>query len=207
MNPAERTLSEGLKAMNLPAGSDSGDKLLAFLALLRKWNRVYNLTSIEAPEDMVRLHLLDSLALLPHLSGSRVLDVGAGAGLPGIPLALLSPEREFTLLDANAKKTRFMLQAAIELGLGNVRVEHARIERYRPERGFDSILARAYAHLSALVGQTARLLAPGGVILAQKGKLPEEEIRALENAAVEIIPLAVHGVDAARHLIAIKIQG
>lgn len=193
--------------MNLPAEGEICDKLLAFAALLRKWNRVYNLTSIENPEDMVRLHLLDSLALLPYLAGTRILDVGAGAGLPGIPLAACAPEREFVLLDANAKKTRFMLQAAIELGLSNVRVEHARIERYRPERGFDSIMARAYARLSLLVEQTARLLAPGGVILAQKGKLPAEEIRALENASVEIVPLAVHGIEAARHLIAIKIQG
>lgn len=191
--------------MDLPSTPKQRGKLLDFLNLLLKWNRVYNLTAIDRPEDMVRLHLLDSLAILPHLHGGRVLDVGTGAGLPGIPLALLAPEREFTLLDSNAKKTRFVQQAAIELGLGNVTVEQTRVERFVPPIGFDTILSRAFSGLADIVRQTARLLNPGGVILAQKGRLPEPEIRQLNDLLINIIPLAVPGIDAERHLIAIKL--
>ncbi len=207
MDALERMLAEGLAAMNIHADPQQRVGLLDFLRLLRKWNRVYNLTAIENLAEMVRLHLLDSVSVLPFLKGERVLDVGTGAGLPGIPLALLSPDREFTLLDGNAKKTRFVRQAAIELGLTNVRVEHARIERFRPAEGFDSILSRAFTSLDGIVKETSRLLNPGGVILAQKGKLPEEEIRALENAVVEAFPLTIPGIDAERHLIAISIRG
>lgn len=207
MDPFERILTEGMDAMNLPATAGQRTRLLDFLHLLRKWNRVYNLTSITDVADMVRLHLLDSLALLPYLGGKQVLDVGTGAGLPGIPLALLAPARDFTLLDSNAKKTRFVRQAAIELGLANVRVEHTRIEHYRPAQGFDTVLTRAFASLSGIVGETSRLLNPGGVILAQKGKLPAEEINALENVNVETFALDIPGIDAERHLIAIKLRG
>jgi 16S rRNA (guanine527-N7)-methyltransferase len=207
MEATERILTEGLAAMNLPAASAQREQLLAFLRLLRKWNRVFNLTAIHDPADMARLHLLDSLSLLPYVSGARVLDVGTGAGLPGIPLAVLAPQRAFALLDSDSKKTRFVRQAAIELGLGNVEVVHARIERFQPEQGFDVILTRAYASLPRIVEQTSRLLNPGGVILAQKGKPPEEELSGLSHLAVETFPLTIPGVNAARHLIAIKIQG
>jgi 16S rRNA (guanine527-N7)-methyltransferase len=199
-------LAEGLAGLGIPATPAQQASLLEFTRLLRKWNRVYNLTAIENQAEMVRLHLLDSLSLLPYLNGNRVLDVGTGAGLPGIPLALLAPEQAFTLLDSNAKKTRFVRQAAIELGLANVQVEHARIEQYHPAQGFDTVLIRAFARLPLIVAETARLLNPGGVILAQKGKLPQEEITALENVIVEVFPLTVPGVDADRHLIAIKTQ-
>ncbi len=193
--------------MNLVATEEQRGRLLDFLRLLRKWNRVYNLTSIENPLDMVRLHLLDSLGLLPFLNGHRILDVGTGAGLPGIPLAVLSADKEFILLDSNAKKTRFVQQAAIELGLANVRVEHARIEQFRPPSGFDSILSRAFASLESIVRETSRLLNPQGVILAQKGKLPLDEIGALNNVEVETFPLVIPGIEAERHLIAIKLRG
>jgi 16S rRNA (guanine527-N7)-methyltransferase len=207
MEPTERLLADGLEAMKLAATPAQRAGLLAFLNLLRKWNRVYNLTAITDTKDMVPLHLLDSLALLPYLPAGRVLDVGTGAGLPGIPLALLCPEREFTLLDSNAKKTRFVQQAAIELGLANVRVEHARIELFQPPQGFDAILARAFASLPDIVAETSRLLNPGGMILAQKGKTPVAEIHALQQVAVESFPLHIPGVAAARHLIAITLRG
>jgi len=198
-------LADGLAAMGIPATEAQQARLLEFPRLLRKWNRVYNLTAIANPAQMVRLHLLDSLSLLPYLKGRRVLDVGTGAGLPGIPLALLAQDKEFTLLDGNAKKTRFVRQAAIELALSNVHVEHARIEQYRPAQDFDTILVRAFAGLPVIVGETARLLSPGGVILAQKGKLPQQEIQALEHVSVEAYPLTVPGIDAARHLVAIQL--
>ena len=206
MAALERLLAEGLTSLGIPATAAQQSSLLEFTGLLRKWNRVYNLTAIENQTDMVRLHLLDSLSLLPYLNGHRVLDVGTGAGLPGVPLALLSPDRAFTLLDSNAKKTRFVQQAAIELGLANVQVEHTRIEQYRPAQGFDTVLIRAFARLPLIVAETARLLNPGGVILAQKGKLPQEEITALEQVTVESFALTVPGIDAERHLIAIKTQ-
>jgi 16S rRNA (guanine527-N7)-methyltransferase len=195
-----------MTAMNLTATDSQRAQLLEFVALLRKWNRVYNLTAITNPTDMVRLHLLDSLAVLPYLHGTRVLDVGTGAGLPGIPLAVLAPDKQFTLLDSNAKKTRFVQQAAIELGLTQVRVEQARIEHYQPSQGFDTVLARAFASLPDIVTETARLLNQGGIILAQKGKLPDDEIRAISGITVATIPLHVPAVDAERHLIRIQIQ-
>jgi 16S rRNA (guanine527-N7)-methyltransferase len=170
----ETVLADGLAALKIAADAAQQARLLEFPRLLRKWNRVYNLTAIEDPAQMVRLHLLDSLSLLPYLRGARVLDVGTGAGLPGIPLAIMAPGAAFTLLDSNAKKTRFVRQAAIELGLANVQVEHARIEQFRPAQGFDTILTRAFASLPVIVAETARLLNPGGLILAQKGKLPSK---------------------------------
>jgi 16S rRNA (guanine527-N7)-methyltransferase len=195
-----------MAAMNLNASARQQGQLLGFLGLLQKWNRVYNLTSIDNPADWVRLHLLDSLAVLPYLKGARALDVGTGAGLPGLPLAMFSPDREFTLLDSNAKKTRFVMQAAIELGLSNVTVAHVRIGQFQPLEGFDSITARAFANLPQIVAETLRLLNPDGVILAQKGKLPQDEINSLENLSVEIFPLAIPGFEAERHLIAIKVR-
>ena len=192
--------------MGIAATALQTDRLLQFIDLLLKWNRVYNLTSIVRPADMVSLHLLDSLAILPYLNGARVLDVGTGAGLPGLPLALFCPGKAFTLLDGNAKKTRFVRQAAIELGLSNVTVVHDRVEQFRPAQGFDCIMARAFANLPEIMAQTLHLLNPGGVLLAQKGKLPEGELNALENTVFQVIPLSIPGVDAERHLIAIKVE-
>jgi 16S rRNA (guanine527-N7)-methyltransferase len=194
-----------MAAMPASATQEQQDRLLQFLALLQKWNRVYNLTSITNPAQMVRLHLLDSLLVLPHLHGARILDVGTGAGLPGIPLAVMSPEREFMLLDGSVKKTRFVQQAAIELGLGNVRVVHERVEKFESSSGFDTILCRAFASLSQIVALTARLLTPGGIILAQKGRLPEDEMRQLDHVRVKIFPAKIPGVDAERHLIEITV--
>ena len=206
MDLLEKILSTGLEEMNLPATDHQRRQLVEFLHLLRKWNRVYNLTSIDNTSDMVGLHLLDSLAILPHLKGKAILDVGTGAGLPGLPLAILSPDKEFTLLDSNAKKIRFVRQASIELGLANVNVAHVRIEQFQSATGFDSILARAFAGLVEILGQTLRLLNPGGVILAQKGKLPQAEINDLAQVDVNIIPLHVPRIRAERHLIELKVR-
>ena len=205
MDKLEPLLIEGITTLGLTSDLEQCRQLLAFLGLLRKWNRVYNLTAIGDPVDMLRLHILDSLSIQPFLCGKRVLDVGTGAGLPGIPLAVMRPDLHFTLLDSSAKKTRFVQQAAIELGLRNVTVATSRIETFKASEGFDIILARAYAALADIVAQTARLLNPGGMILAPKGRRPDEELQALEDVIIQTFPLKVPGVDAERHLVAITI--
>jgi 16S rRNA (guanine527-N7)-methyltransferase len=199
----DRRLAAGLAVMGIPALPEQRAMLLAFLALMQKWNRTYNLTAIRDPSTAVDLHLLDSLTVWPYLHGHRVLDVGTGAGLPGVPLALMSPERAFALLDSNAKKTRFVQQAVIELGLKNVDVVTARVEQYRPESGFDTVLARAYAGLQDILADTAGLLAPHGKLLAQKGQVPAEEIESIKHHTVRVHRLAIPRVKAERHLIEI----
>ena len=172
----ESRLSAGLQALSLECTSIQQQQLLDFVRLLAKWNKVYNLTAVRDPEEMVTRHLLDSLAVLPYVQGSRVLDVGTGAGLPGIPLAIACPEREFTLLDSNSKKTRFVQQAVNELGLGNVRVVHARCEDFHPEQGFDVVLSRAFASIADMLASSGRHCAPHGRILAMKGADPADEL-------------------------------
>lgn len=199
-------LQHGLKALNLALPPGAEDRLLAFVELLVKWNRVFNLTAVRDPEEMVTRHILDSLAVAPHLAGARVLDVGTGAGLPGVPLALACPERRFVLLDANAKKCRFVTQAVTELGLANVEVVRTRVEDYQPRAPFDTVLARAYAAVPVLAEEAGRLCAPGGRLLAMKGLSPDAELRDLPTGfAVERIErLQVPGLDAQRHLAIIR---
>lgn len=207
MDDLERRLAEGMDALALPHTPEQRAKLLGFLDLMQKWNRAYNLTAIRDLPTAVDLHLLDSLTVGPYLQGGRVLDVGTGAGLPGIPLAILCVDRAFTLLDSNAKKTRFVQQAVIELGLKNVDVVTARVEQYRPGHGFDTVLARAFASLQDIVATTARLLAPEGRILAQKGVWPQEEIQPLkDHAAVRVHKLAIPGLNVERHLVDIMMD-
>ena len=144
----EKALSQGLEALEISGSEEIKRKLLAFIDLLHKWNRVYNLTAIREKEKMLTHHILDSVAVMPFLYGVDVLDVGSGAGLPGVPLALVSPERQFVLLDSNAKKTRFIKQVKAELGLTNLIVETARVERFHPAKTFDTVISRAYSSIS-----------------------------------------------------------
>ncbi len=194
-------LASGLRELGLEPTPGQIEQLLQFLDLLRRWGKVYNLTAIDKPEDIVRLHLLDSLSLWPHLRGTRVLDVGTGAGLPGIPLAVMFPERRFVLLDRSAKKIRFVLQAAIELGLSNITAMHSRIGDYTPPACFGTIVVRAYASLSDIWSQTSCLLAEGGAILAMKGRAKEIELEAVPEARIETLALSVPGLDAERHVV------
>ncbi|OUR83418.1 16S rRNA (guanine(527)-N(7))-methyltransferase RsmG [Cycloclasticus sp. 46_120_T64] len=163
-------LDAGLEQMDITLPSASVDKLIAFLHMLVKWNRVYNLSAIREPADMLSLHLLDSLSVLPHLHGESCIDVGTGAGLPGIPLAIARPDMRFGLLDSNSKKTRFVQQACIELGLKNVSCIHDRIERYQPVQKFDTVTARAFTSLPELLTLTRHLLMDDGQLLAMKSK-------------------------------------
>jgi 16S rRNA (guanine527-N7)-methyltransferase len=202
-------LAAGGQALGVALSQTQRARLLAYLDLLAKWNRHFNLTAVRDSREMLVRHLLDSLALAPQLEGVRLLDIGSGAGLPGIPLAIACPERAFTLLDASLKKTRFLTQARIELGLDNLSVVQARIEDYRPGHPFDCIVARAFAPLGAWCSVAARLLAPGGLLLAMKGAQVQSELAALPaGLRIEAVrALHVPGLSAGRHVVCLRPLG
>lgn len=198
------TLAAGLTALGIALPEAAQLKLLAFRDLLLKWNRTYNLTALRDPQQVISHHLLDALAILPHVGAGPLLDVGSGGGLPGIPLAIARPDLSVTLVDTVQKKATFLQQAAIELELKSVAVHHARVEEMRGQ--YAQISSRAFAELARFISLTHHLLAPGGRWLAMKGARPDDEIKALPaGSEVEaIIPLAVPGLDAERHLIILK---
>jgi 16S rRNA (guanine527-N7)-methyltransferase len=207
VTPAAR-LEEGLRALGIALPGTAQERLLAYLALLRKWNRAYNLTAVDEPGAMVSRHLLDSLAVLPVLERAvpgirRLADIGSGAGLPGIPLALARPAWEVALVEPNGKKAAFLRQAVIELGLANARVVEERAERWRPEAGFELVISRALADLAQFVAAAAHLCAPGGRLAAMKGARPGEELARLPGGTrvEEVAALAVPGLAARRHLV------
>lgn len=181
--------------------------MVAFLQLLNKWNKVYNLSAIREIDKMVELHILDSLSVLPYLEGKRIIDIGTGAGLPGIPLALASPDQQFVLLDSNGKKTRFIQQAVIELGVENIEVVTSRIEEFHPEQMFDTIISRAFASLSDMLVGSAHLMKRETLMLAMKGRLNEEELGELPPVlrVENIVSLNVPGINADRHLICARL--
>lgn len=191
--------------MGLTATRLQRDQLLDYLELLLKWNAAYNLTAIREPAEMVSRQLLDSLAILPLVRGPRVLDVGTGAGLPGVPLAIMLPGVEFTLLDTNSKKTRFVNQVKLELGLDNLTVVQHRVEKFQSTTGFDTITSRAFASLGDMLQGSRQLLAANGQWLAMKGQLPEQEIaRLAPTYAVRWEALSVPEETGSRHAIIIQ---
>ncbi len=199
-------LGEGLAGLGLNLSAETQTRLLRYLALLSKWNRTYNLTAIREPSRLVRHHLLDSLAVLPYLDGSAIVDVGSGAGLPGIPLAVAQPEWRVVLLDSNHKKGAFLRQAVLELKLQNTEVVTARVERWNPARLFDVAISRAFSDLPGFVEAAGRLCAPAGVLAAMKGVYPDEELAQLGSRArvLKVVPLHVPGLQAARHLVLLQ---
>jgi len=199
MNLKEK-IERGLVALSLKSHLEVADKLEQYLALITKWNKVTNLTSIDNPEQMVLVHLLDSLSIQPYLSGPRILDVGSGAGLPGIPLALINEDKDFILLDSNGKKTRFMLQVTIELGIKNIEVVQSRAQDFQGE--FDQVLCRAFTGTDDFVKACSHLLAPGGSLLAMKGPA-ESEVIPLPGFKQSIHQLNVPGLPSERYLIEI----
>lgn len=204
MSAAAR-LEAGADALGVDLSSQQIDTLLRYIELLVKWNRVYNLTAVRDADAMLSQHLLDSLAVVPHLPEGALLDVGSGAGLPGLPIAIAQPQRAVSVLDSNTKKAAFMRQAAGELGLSNVSVYSHRVEEWLADERFPLIISRAFAELQQFVQWSAPLLAPGGILLAMKGVYPEAEIAALPSpyTAREVIRLEVPGLDAERHLVCI----
>ena len=196
-------LEDGILELGLEERLGGDELLMEFVTELMNWNRVYNLTSVRKPTDIVTRHILDSLSILEHLRGDRILDVGTGAGLPGIPLAIACPEREFVLLDSSSKKLRFVQQTLGILKLDNVTLENARVDEYRPDALFDTIVCRAFSDLPDFYRNTSRLCNSGGCMLAMKGVYPMTEVESLEDKSIisDVVSLKVPGLDAERHLV------
>jgi 16S rRNA (guanine527-N7)-methyltransferase len=203
-------LEQGIADAGLVISQPTQQKLLAYLALMQKWNKVHNLTAVRDPDEMVTLHLLDSLAVLPFIDGKSLLDVGSGAGLPGIPLAICLPELKVTVIDSNQKKVSFMRQAKAELGIANLEVLGGRVEEIQPDHKFDIVISRAFSDLSLFISLTYQLCDAHGKWLAMKGVYPDAELVELEQktklkpSKVEV--LKVPGLEAQRHLVFLPYQ-
>ena len=209
LNALQAKLEAGLQEMGLHIDAEKQKKLLDYVALINKWNQVHNLTAVREPSDMVTLHLLDSLSVLPYISCKNLLDVGAGAGLPSIPLAICLPELQVIAIDAVQKKVSFMRQVKAQLKLTNFNVVHSRIEDQTvvdlsAGEGFEVIISRAFSEIALLIKLTQHLLAKNGVWLAMKGVIPEREFEkaGIKPAAIKILKVA--GLEAERHLIVIN---
>jgi 16S rRNA (guanine527-N7)-methyltransferase len=200
-------LCAGVSELDLALDDAAIERLLDYVDLLLRWNAAYNLTAVRDPAEMVTRHLLDSLAIMPHVGGTTLADLGSGAGLPGIPLAIAAPEREILLVDSNGKKARFLREAVRRLALAHTRVAESRVENV--EGMFECITARAFASLTEMLAWGGHLLAPGGRWLALKGRYPQDELAALPDGfhVAEIVVLRVPGLDAERHLVIIERSG
>lgn len=202
----QQRLSDGLAELGVTAGPEMIAALIRFLSLLQKWNRAYNLTGITGLDDMAVRHVLDSVTARPYLAGTVILDAGTGAGLPGIPLALLEASRRFTLLDSVGKKINFLQQAMTELRLANVTLAQARLENWQSDCLFDTVICRALGALGDLAALCGRFVAPAGRLVAMKGRNPSEELRAVAapwHVAV-LERVRVPGLDAERHIVVLE---
>jgi len=202
----EERLRAGLQSLGVAAPGGECETLARFLALLDKWNKAFNLTAVRDPGEMVSRHVLDSLTAIPYLHGLSVLDVGTGAGLPGVPLAVLEQQRQFVLLDSGGKKTRFVSHAVGELNIGNVDVVQSRVENFAPADPFDTVICRAFSSLREFVGRCGALVVRGGRLVAMKGRLPRAELNTLP-APWDVIaadPVSVPGLAGERHIIVME---
>ncbi|SFW22630.1 16S rRNA (guanine(527)-N(7))-methyltransferase RsmG [Nitrosovibrio sp. Nv17] len=200
-----KRLDAGLEILDGVFPKEVRGRLLKYLALIGKWNQVYNLTAVRDPEMMLVRHLFDSLAVLPHVAGPRVADVGSGAGLPGIPLALARPDWQVTLIESSHKKTVFLRQMLIELELGNAEVTMGRVEASRAGKGYDTVISRAFSDLCDFIRLAGHLVAENGRMVAMKGIYPHEELAQIPASFVveNVFPITVPGLDAERHLVMI----
>lgn len=201
-------LAAKLAAANYPVSDLVQEQLLHYLFLLNKWNRTYNLTSVREPEEMITQHILDSLSITPYLQGERILDVGSGGGLPGIPLALTHPHYHFVLLDSNGKKTRFLHHVITSLGIKNVEVVQERVEKFISTTGFNTIVARAFSSIIDFLLKTQHLCCADGVFLAMKGHYPTGELVAVNDhfKVLGVTALHVPGMAAERHVVCIGLN-
>ena len=198
-----KKISEKLDNLNIDCSDEKINKFNTYLNLLEKWNKAFNLTAVRNINDMLERHLVDSLSIAKYISGKRLIDVGTGPGLPGIPLSILYPEKKFYLLDSNGKKTRFLTQSKIEMGLQNIEVINSRAEEYQPEEMFDAVLSRAFSSLQDMINDTDHLCKVNGAFFAMKGQYPEMELQAITK------PYKVQAIDwpgnqVERHLIIIS---
>ena len=204
-NALRNDICKGAESYDIGLSEEKANLLTSYVLLLDKWNKAYNLTAIRDPKEMVFRHIIDSLSIVPHVTGENILDVGSGPGLPGIVLAIIYPEKKFTTLDSNGKKTRFMQQAKNDLKLDNLTVTNSRVENFEAPQPFDAITSRAFSSLVNMVDGTKHLLSPSGVYLAMKGLYPEEELKELiDRHEIELVgcePLNVPGTEGDRHLV------
>jgi 16S rRNA (guanine527-N7)-methyltransferase len=200
---AGNALAQGVAELHLELSADVQERLMNYVALLEKWNRVYNLTAVRGTQQIVSHHLLDSLAVVPHVDARTIVDVGSGAGLPGIPLALALPRTQVTLLDASQKKAAFLRQAGIELALENVNVVCGRVEAWRPPERFELVISRAFSDLRKFLALAGRLCTKEGIVAAMKGNCAKDEFERLprEFKLKSVVPLKVPGLNAPRHLV------
>lgn len=196
-------LQRGVSALSLDCNEETLSSLLAYIDLLKKWNSAYNLLGGNESATLVSRHILDSLSISPYLEGSLIADIGAGAGLPGIPLAILNPDKNFVLIDSNGKKTRFMFQAKIQLGLDNILIENCRIEHYQSKQQIDMVMCRAFSTLADALTMLQPIFSDECKLLAMKGQYPEDEIARLPDGfeLSRSIKLDVPGGESQRHLI------
>ncbi len=204
----EEILQSGCELLGLTPDTQQYERWLAYVALLQQWNQTFNLTAVRDPREMVTRHLLDSLSVASDVTGERLIDVGTGAGLPGVPLAILYPDKQIDLLDSNGKKTRFLFQVKTRLGLDNIAIHHHRVKDFRPQQGYDLVLSRAFASLHDMVTACGHLVGVDGRFLAMKGMLPTDEISAIGDLCkvLEVDPVTVPGLSEQRHIIMLSLN-
>ncbi|AEA79649.1 rRNA small subunit methyltransferase, glucose inhibited division protein GidB [Vibrio cholerae LMA3984-4] len=210
MNPLRVKLDALISKTGLTVTEQQREQLVGYVQLLDKWNKAYNLTSVRDPMEMLVKHILDSLVVSPHLVGERFIDVGTGPGLPGIPLAIMHPDKEFVLLDSLGKRIRFLKQVIHDLKINNVLPVQSRVEEFDPESGFDGVLSRAFASMTDMVNWCQHLPKPnGGVFLALKGVRPDDEITLLPEwcSVTDIKALQVPELEGERHLVILSRKG
>lgn len=206
-DPLARRLSDGIDELGLTLTTQQQAQLLDYIDLLRRWNQIFNLTAVREPMAMISQHLLDSLTVVPYLQGDHILDVGSGAGLPGVPLAIAEPQRRFTLLDANGKKTRFLTEVVQKIDLANrVTIVKNRIEEYRPAAPFDTVICRAVASLGEFADLCQTVCNQKTFLLAMKGRRPDSELQSLDASikVIAVTPLTVPGLTVERHLVSLQ---